>query len=88
MLKRVIRVCGKIVSSDLSGQRTILNAKSVERLRTLAVSREATVKVLFEGIDPNEVDFSSVFTFAAELLTHLAIAYACYDYYSAVGKIA
>lgn len=45
------------------------------------------MKKLFEGIDPEEVNFSFVFDFGAELLAHLGIVCMCYDY-SAVGKVA
>jgi len=52
----------------------------------VTVSQEETVKKLFEGIDPEEVNFSFVFDFGAGLLTHLGIACMCYDY-SAVRAV-
>ena len=57
-------------------QKTILNI-AVEGLKTLPatdVSQEETLKILFQKIDPEEVDFSFVCRFATELLTHLGIA--------------
>lgn len=59
---------------------------TVIRLKTLptTISREETVKILFERIDPKDVDFSFLFDFSAELLAHLGIACTCYDNYSAV----
>lgn len=57
---------------------------TVKRLKTLpkTISQEETVKILFEGINPNDVDFSFLFDFSAELLAHLGIACTCYDNYS------
>jgi len=59
-----------------------MELRIVERLKTLApnVAQEETMKVLFEGIDPKDVDLSFVFDFSADLLTHLGIARMCYDY--------
>jgi hypothetical protein len=50
---------------------------AVEKLKTLAatnVSQQAgTLKILFQKIDPEEVDFSFVRHFSTELLAHLGI---------------
>ena len=45
------------------------------------------MKILFEGVDRKDVDFSAVFAFAAEVFTHLVIACTCYDCYSAVSEV-
>ena len=56
------------------------------RLKTLptAISQEETVKILFEGTDPKDVELLFLFDFSAELLAHLGIACTCCDNYSAV----
>lgn len=50
-------------------------------------SQEETLTLLFEGIDPETVDFKFVFKFAAELFTHLGIACTCYYRHPTVGEM-
>lgn len=82
-----MRAYRKMVSSYWFGhEENIELLITVIRLKTLptTISQEETVKILFEGIDPKDVDFSFLFDFSAELLVHLGIACTCYDNYSAV----